>query len=394
MSLHPFDLQLLVWPTITIFVIAFGISLAVLRRATPALIIAAMKAGIFLIYFGWVFDGTFTYLDDWTYVERGAYLHDAGIGLSNLWNSLPILIAIGEGDHFLYFLFNAAAFGLFGTGYFAPVALNVIVSALIALLGTRLALAERLCTPGQSRIFFAFLVLHPDITAWSSLVNGKDTLVLLMHVVLLMSISQFLRGRRLYPIALAAMAVTALMFLRFYVPLVFAVALTLGAVLQLRGSTRWRVAATALLALSALVMIMGPDMFSYAADSIRANFVNPLLGVVRFLLTPIPFNTDAAFAFLDIPALLHWAMLPALVIGAWSIHRANTPFTRLLLIYALTFACLYSVYGELQGPRHRLQLDFAFAIFQFTGLCMLGRIATSLGRKHQQGGAVKRGEHA
>lgn len=374
MSQHPFDLSQLAWPGLAIFLVLSAVSYVALRRAVVSLAVAALKAGLFVVYFGYGFDGTFTYLDDWTYFERGAYIQEAGIGLSNLIDSLPLLVAIGEGDHFLYYLYNAVAFDWFGTGYYAPVALNVIVTGFIALLGMRLARTEQLFDPRMAPVFFLFLMLHPDITAWSSLVNGKDTLVLLLHLLLLTSISLFLRGHRLAAMLLAGMSVMALLFLRFYVPLMFAIAFGASAVLQLRGAARWRVAAVASLLLAGLVTTMGLATFTGAADSLRAEFVNPALGLVRFLLTPIPFNTEAAFAFLDIPALLHWLMLPALLLGAWKVNRMNTPFSRLLVLYALVFAALYAVYGELQGPRHRMQLDYVFALFQFVGFGVLGRI--------------------
>lgn len=373
MSQHPFDLGLLVWPSLMIFVIVFGASLAVLRRPGTATGIAAIKTAIFLVYFGWFFDGTFTYLDDWTYFERGAYIHDLGLSPSDLLDSLPLLLAIGEGDHFLYYVYNAFTFSLFGTHYFAPVAMNVLVTSLIAWLGVRLAVSERLCSLRQASLLFIFLILHPDITAWSSLVNGKDTLVLLLHVLLLTSVSGFLRGRRLAPLLLAGASVTALLFLRFYVPVMFAIALSAGALSTVRGAARWRAMLVASMALIGLLLVIG-DSLSFAMESVRAQFVNPFLGLARFLLTPIPFNTDAAFAFLDLPAVLHWLMLPALMLGAWKIQRMSTPFSRVLVFYVVVFAALYAVYGELQGPRHRLQLDYAFALFQFTGFGVLARL--------------------
>lgn len=373
MSQHPFDLGPLVWPSLTIFVIVFGVSLALLRRPGTAIGIATIKTTIFLAYFGWFFDGTFTYLDDWTYFERGAYIYDLGLNPSDLLDSLPLLLAIGEGDHFLYYVYNALTFNLFGTYYFAPVAMNVLLTSLIAWLGVRLAVSERLCSLRQASLFFIFLILHPDITTWSSLVNGKDTLVLLLHVLLLTSVSGFLRGRRLAPLLLAGTAVTALLFLRFYVPVMFAIALSACAFSTVRGAARWRAALVASMTLIGLLLVIG-DSLSFAMESVRAQFVNPFVGFTRFLLTPIPFNTDAAFAFLDLPALLHWLMLPALILGAWKLQRVGTPFSRVLVFYVLVFAALYAVYGELQGPRHRLQLDYAFALFQFTGFGVLARL--------------------
>jgi hypothetical protein len=372
MSHHPFEAGVLLWPSLAIFLTVFLVCVVTFREPTAALAIGALKAGLFFSYFGWFFDGTFTYLDDWTYLERGADLHDQGAGLLNLWHSFPVLLALGEGQHFVYYVFNAVALEWFGQGYFAPVALNVIITAFIAMIGTRLVAIEQLVSQRRAKLFFVFLLLHPDLTAWSTFVNGKDTLVLLLHVLLLYAFSLLLRGHRgVSAVVLGAFVVTVLLFLRFYVPLIFAVALILSFLSNTRGLSRWRLTLGAFFSLGGLFVVMDFSLFVHAFESIREDFVNPAVGLVRFLLTPIPFNTEASFAFLDGPALLHWLLLPALLLGAREVFRMKTSFSRFLVFYALTFVTLYAVYGELQGPRHRVQLDFVIALFQFAGVSVL-----------------------
>ena len=82
-----------------------------------------------------------------------------------------------------------------------------------------------------------------------------------------------------------------------------------------------------------------------------------------------------AYAFLDVPAAIHWILMPFAVFGAYKIYQLGTPFSRFFLIYFATFAAIYSIFGELQGPRHRVQLDFAWAVFQFAGLLALANDA-------------------
>lgn len=374
MSQQPFELSLLASPALVIFLTVFCVSLAGLRRPDMALVIAFLKAGFYLVYFGWFFDGTFTYLDDWTYLERGAEIRDSDVGLFNFFENLPMLIALSEGEHFLYYLFNAIAFGWFGTGYFAPVALNVILTAFIALVGARLAAVESLISPRNVKLFFIFLILHPDISAWSTLVNGKDILVLLLHVLLLYAISLALREQRARAVIFGGLSVSMLLFLRFYVPVIFVIAFIMNFVSRMRGVARWRIISVAVLMLAVLISVVGIDAITGAVDSLREHFVNPVIGLVRFALTPIPLNTEASFAFLEGPALLHWLLLPALLLGARKIFRMKSPFSRFLVLYALTFTALYAVYGELQGPRHRVQLDYVIALFQFVGIFVIRRL--------------------
>ncbi len=85
------------------------------------------------------------------------------------------------------------------------------------------------------------------------------------------------------------------------------------------------------------------------------------------LLTPIPFNTQEAYNFLNIPALFHWLSMPFILNGIFYIYRVKTGFSRFFIIYLSLFMLLYGVYEELQGPRHRVQLDYAFALLQFFG---------------------------
>ncbi|MEO7244925.1 MAG: hypothetical protein ABIX12_07240 [Rubrivivax sp.] len=372
--LPSFELGQLALPAALIFGVAGLAAWRVTGSVLIALALASAKTAPFLIYFGLVFDGTYTYLDDWTYLERGAALDAAGVTPFNLLQHLPLLLAAGEGNHFLYYLVNAVAVGLFGDGYYAPVALNVVASVGVAWVATRLLVREGLCPPRWTSALFAFALLHPDILAWSTVLNGKDTLVLLLHVLLLTALSWQLRGRRLAALALAGAATAALLFLRFYVPLLFALALALSAATQIHQRGRLRLLLLGAALMGGLAAYFGPAVGEQALDAVRSDLVNPLTGFVRFVLTPIPLNTDDNYAFLDVPATLHWLLLPAVILGVWRVWHHGTAFTRYLLAYTAVFAALYATYGELQGPRHRLQLDFAWLTFQFVGLLGLPRL--------------------
>ena len=214
-----------------------------------------------------------------------------------------------------------------------------------------------------------FLLLHPDILAWSNVMNGKDIFVLLLHVLLLSAASLYFQGRNNLAIAVAIPVVVILLFLRFYVPLLFSGVFVLHQLLAVKRQHHfyWFVGTTSLLLLGSLMTI--GNLITSAWANLQKNIGNPIFGFVRMTLTPIPFNTELNYSFLDIPALFHWILMPMVAYGVISLmRRKKTPFIKFFLLYLVIFMGLYSVYSELQGPRHRVQLDFAWAVLQFIGI--------------------------
>lgn len=367
-----FDLYVLIWPTVAIFLCTLLVSLMATRKVSPSIFFAFVKSMLFLFYYGVVFDGTYTFLDDITYLEGGLKLHHEGVGFGNLVDNFDYLLAVGGGEHVYYYLQNSYAIRFFGYGYYSPVALNIILTVLVAYLGKAVGVEYFHLSERSSRLLYFFLLVHPDILAWSTIFNGKDVTVLFLHLCLLFSISLFVRGKYLVAFCVAIPSVTVLFFLRFYVPLLFACALVIS---MLLGS-RWQFKKAFFVLLPVLVGVVftiGVDQISYAAGLIREGWVSPLLGFVRTLLTPVPFNTEPSYAFLDLPALVHWFLIPFLISGVLQVYRLKTISSRFFLVYFFLFLGLYSVFLELQGPRHRVQLDYAIASFQFLGISLFLR---------------------
>jgi hypothetical protein len=365
--MKPFDLDLLLAPGLSIFFATVGVAFWVTRSPVFSVSAAFIKAGIFLVYFGILFDGTFTFLDDWSYLEGGGELYAQNVGLTNLSENWEFALVIGGGDHFIYYLYNAYAFRIFGEGYYAPVALNILLTVLIAWIGTYLAARAFGLAGMRRKCFFGFLLLHPDILAWSNIMNGKDILVLLLHVFLLLACWLFYSRRLMAAIVLAIPVSLVLFFTRFYVPLLFAVALLASLLLARGGKGRLWLSSLGIILAALVFAQIGSDGLQYALAAVRENFVNPFYGFLRIALTPIPFNTELAYSFLNLPALIHWMLFPFACWGAVVVCRLRTPFSRFFLLYILIFLSLYAVFGELQGPRHRVQLDYAWAVLQFAG---------------------------
>lgn len=366
--MHPFDLALLLPPCLIIYFATLWVSFRVTGSVVFSLAAGLVKAGVFILYFGLLFDGTFTFLDDWAYLEGGGALYAQDVGLTNLAHNWAFSVATGGSEHFVYYLYNAYAFRIFGEGYYAPVALNVLLTLPIAWCGAQLAEREFGFVGTWKKLFFFFLLFHPDIFAWSNIMNGKDTLALLLHVLLIFSVSMFFRDQWRLALVLSIAVSLILFFLRFYVPLLFAAAFVASLVLTHRQRKSWWLLVIGVgLAMLALGWV-GESGLRAAFAELHENFVNPLYGFVRFSLTPIPFNTEVSYGFLDIPALIHWILMPFAFWGVVLMLREKKPFARFFMLYVLIFFGLYAVFADLQGPRHRVQLDFAWAALQFMGI--------------------------
>lgn len=366
-GLPPFPLEELVFPALLILVLGFVISLHVTRRVPWSLLLALVKAGLFLGYYGIFFDGTFSFLDDWTYLEQGEKLFWQGVSVTNLVGHLPELFAAAAGNHFFYYLYNAESVRLFGPAYYAPVTLNILLTFvaagfMAAVARSGLNFSRRLATG-----LFVFIAIHPDLLAWSTIMNGKDTVILTGTALAIYAVS--LAGERRYvgALLLGGAVGTVLFFTRFYVPLMLMVALFGALMLSPLGRRQAGLWLLVPVGLVGVISVLGPEVLADAYGLLRERFVNPLYGIPRMLLTPIPLNTTEHYAFLDLPQVFHWALLPALGYGVYRIWQRTTLTAGFVVLYFLAMLLLYGMFEELQGPRHRYQLDGLVALFQFYG---------------------------
>ena len=376
--MNAFELSVLIQPAALIFCVTFAVGFYVLRNPGAAIVVASLKTFIYIIYFGWIFDGSITFSDDWSYLYRGQVLYSAGIRFFNVFDIIQywdFMRNVAGGEHFIYYLYNCYAIGLFGYGYYAPVALNIVLTAVIALLGVKIVSKEFRLSRSLANLFFLFLLFHPDIVAWSSITNLKDTLVLTLHVIFLYGISCFFNNRYRTAFTAISISIVILLQIRFYVPLMFLAAFILLISIQKKKYQKQVVRKIIIGGVTILValFVFSPATVSYAITMIQSHYSQPIYGLIRFLLTPIPFNTEYNYRFLNIPAILHWLFLPFMLIGINFIFKYNTSFTRYLIIYFILFTLLYAFFEELQGPRHRVQMDFIIALSQFLGFYKIFR---------------------
>src|SRR5680860_492526 len=131
--------------------------------------------------------------------------------------------------------------------------------------------------------------------------NGKDTLVLTGTSMAVYAVSRAGQGRYPSAILLAVVVELVLFFTRLYVPLMLLTSLL--AALLLAPARRKRPALWLLVPLGLAVVLsaLGIHGLADAYSRLQAEFVNPLYGVIRMALTPIPFHTTKHYAFLDLP---------------------------------------------------------------------------------------------
>ena len=339
-----------------------------IRSALLSLFLPLARVGVFLLYYGVFFDGSWTFKDDWTYLERGQALLEQGVSVTNLFAHLPELFSTAGGKHFVFYLFNADAFRFFGADYYAPVALNIVLTFVAA--GFMVAAARAgLDVPRRlAKALFAVIVLYPDVVAWSTIMNGKDTLVTTGTAMAAYAVSQTGVGHYWRAVTLGVLIGFVLFFTRFYVPLMMLLALVSALMFSPTGGRRIGLWVLALTGLASVLSVLGVAGLVDALSRLEEGWVSPLYGVPRYLLTPIPFNTTDKYSFLDLPQMLYWLLMPFMLYGMYRVWRRATLTARFVILYFVGMVLLYAMFGNLQGPRHRYQLDLFIVLFQLLGL--------------------------
>ena len=336
---------------------------ALWSRVPPALLVAALvvRFAIPLLYFGAWHDGTWSLVDDITYFRQGQALLARGVDPIGFFfdrHALTWLFVDSRGNHILYGWFNLLAQWLAGPHYYAPVLLNVVMTfwAARALYDiVRLATPERSYAAAVTGLF----LFHWDVIAWSSFLNMKDNLVLLLTMLLLRAYLGLGKpGRRWALVSIIVVSFT-LLWLRFYVPLLMGLCFAFTSALGDRRRLRRRAAilALSLAFLVGMVAAIGPGLLQLAWSRLDLSPASLIVGITRIILTPQPWSVSEANGFLLIPSILHLVMLPAAAIGLVLLWREMPP-SRLAVLYALVVLGIFAIFPLQLGPRHRYQVVF------------------------------------
>jgi hypothetical protein len=325
-----------------------------------SLIIASLKTLIPFLYFGFFFSGEWLLLDDVSYWQSGLSLLKSDLNPLTIFSSkgLPLLFWESGGFHIFYPLYNFLAQYFFGPHYFSPVFWNVIVSVIAGYFMFQLMI-ELGFEKARSKFVSVFFMFDAQVLAWSSFLNLKDVCVMMLTISSLYFLLRLLK-RFSWRDALAMAVLFALWVgLRFYIPILLIAAAITYSMMSLR------------LRHLILIITAGVAMGFYMAR--HSNIFAVLepaefgIGVIHYLIGPIPWQVEDNYSFLTLPAWIHWILFPLAVLGFIKSWKTN-PRSRLILIYFVLVVLAFAITPEVRGARHRLQLMPIFAWLQYSFL--------------------------
>ena len=325
-----------------------------------AFLLGVIKAAIPFFFFAYFYDGSWNLLDDMSYLMVGNKLMARA---QNPFLSLftqagrEQLIAISRDQTYLYYWWNYLAIYLFGPFYSSPIFLNVATTFVSAALMFKIVRASGY-NEKYSKWLSIFFLLHWDILAWSSFVNLKDTLVLLLTLAAVYSGIRFVQTRKiLWALALAGVLFIFLL-IRFYIPLLMVISLVVWTVFVVKG---FKKVPLIIIALAGVLFVFPEGAYQTFQEMNKEEWI---YGPIQMALTPRPWAIDPGYSFLLIPSIFHWVFfIPGLVAGVL-LFRKNPAF-RFAAIYFVTLVVFFGLLPDIRGPRERLQITWVLAWVQF-----------------------------
>ncbi len=321
-------------------------------------IVAALKTLIPFLYFGFLFNPDWLLLDDVSYWQSGVSLLSAHLNPISVFGKqgLEMLVWESGGFHIFYPLYNFLAQYFFGPHYFAAVFWNVIASVIAGYFLYQL-MRELNFEKSRSKFVSICLMFDAQVLVWSSFLNLKDVCVMALTVASLHFLLRLMK-RFSWRDALCMTAVFGLWAnLRFYVPVLLIGAAITYSMMSLR--------------LRHLILIIGAGVavgFYMARHSGIFAVLEPAefgVGIIHYLIGPIPWQVEDNYSFLALPAWIHWMLFPLAVLGFIKYWRTNRQ-SRLILIYFALVVIAFAITPEVRGARHRLQLMPIFAWLQYS----------------------------
>lgn len=359
-------------PSITIFIFGYIVCTYILKDRLQAFVIAAVKALLFFSYFYFVYDGTYTSgSDDYYYLSKGALLvkQIREIPLASI-----ELMHVAESFHFMYVVISAIAQYAFGEHYYSLAAINVMASILCGVISYAI-IKNQYQDDKLAKIFCMAMLIYPDVLSWSSVFAGKDTFVLLGHLIFLYAFSNLIKGDVRRGGLFILIALLFMLNLRFYVVIIFLplVFLKIQKRFVIYLFSLGLIAAALFFDLFHTFAVLFKGGMSYVEfDDYK--FLRLPFDVVHFWLTPRPFHEDSIHGFLLFADIFNWIFFPLIFFGLLKCFRSKDQFAKFLAIYFLAFSVFYGLIDYLNGPRHRLQLTFALIFFLWVGANELKRI--------------------
>lgn len=304
-------------------------------------------------------------LDDISYLEYSKSLYYVGLDVFNFYHDdfVGLKFLEAESRHFGYFVNNFVAMKIWGPFYSSTLVLNHFFFALSALIFSQILLHLKINT--KWTLLYTF---HPFYFSWLQ-INIKGffvSFVVLFAVLVLLKIIDMLETKKMnegYKIVSSLIALYLLLmwvvsYYRFYNSIFLALLIAYVFIYRYMNLK-------IILAGGLLVSIVAVKFNHFVMRFINESEIT-LFGPIRYLLSPLPLNYSEEYSFLIVISITATLSLPFYLHGAFHLYKdfsfKNNKYNILWIWFALNML-LYSLFRELQGPRHRMQVMFVLIIF-------------------------------
>lgn len=360
-------------------------------------------------------------------LEDAAHYEAVGVGIAREWittgtsQTLGVLMEHGRHAWVMYALLAVFSFVLGGIRCLplAMILLN-LVTAWVPVYTYRIGLLLGVSRSGALRAA-RIVVFSPVFAFWSGAAY-KEGLVLLALNLTLYEVLRLQRSFRARSLLVVVAALTALLGLRFYMPILLIPGIGIGILLGKAGNLRrekvpgfliLRQGAVAVLLLAVLslagfvsrVAFILPDdsrqIFTevqWSRDDLAGTQSGFLVGadvstperalaflprgIVHFLVVPFPWQLGSFRQALVAPEMLFWLMqYPLMFLGMITALRSNFRGTVLVLTLSVMMLCFYGLFVGNAGTVYRLRAQVWLLWVLFTGWYK-DRKANQTGRGH------------
>ncbi len=348
-------------PAISVAAFGFWILARVIKvRPGLAVLLAFLRVAIPFLYFAYFFRSGWNLLDDLDYINQAQLLMSKGNNPFLIFftpDGREKLLYVAGGHHILYYWWNLLAVYLFGSFYSSPIFLNVgttFVSA--ALLHKMARLSGR--SDSYSKWLALFFLVHWDVVSWSSFVNLKDALLLMMTLATAYLVAH-LKEKKSFVTGIGLVVfLSAFYWIRFYFAELLVASAATWIAFSVKGAKKilWLGPA-----LAGCILAFPREGYTLFRQYATEDYV---YGPIRMALTPQPWRISPEYSFLLIPSILHWFFFLPCLAAAVSLWRKNQVF-RLASIIAIICIIFRGLVPDLLGPRQRFPVAWVFAWLQF-----------------------------
>ena len=356
-----FDLFL---PSFSIFFIGLFVITFYFKSFKYGLIISSIKSGLFFIYFAYFFHNAgFTFLDDIRYLNISSQLANNYNITYFIFKPFALLDIIGS-KNFLYYFINMVSIKLFGNYYFSPVTLNIILIYFIAIILYKIL---NFLNIKIAYVISLFYLIQWDILSWEIL-NFKDFWVQFLTLLFIYNLLKFDKYKNIKYLISILVVMSFLFTLRFYIPYLIIASFFIFKFylffLEAEKKTIYYI-------IGLLFFIIGIIILNTILKSelhlFLSHFTNPFVGIIRYLLTPLPFHMENGYEFLLFASLLNFLLFPLFLYGIYLFYKIDSKYKYFILSYFSVLLLFYGCFIELQGPRHKIQILPFISLFQFYG---------------------------